>query len=243
MKQDTAIKLPEEEEKETLRVDRIKSHFEEEAQEFDGIIVKLIPNYLKMVEALTSIINIPEESKFSMVDLGCGTGTISKAVKDRFPDVNITCVDIAGNMLEIAKNKLGGDVTSIQADFNSFEFPDKYDVVVSSLALHHLESDSDKLGFYKKIFSALNNNGIFINIDVVLGSDDSIQVFYMKKWKEFMSESVSEDEINNKWLVNYYAEDRPAKMISHLDMLRSCGFSSVDVVYKHFNFAVYSGRR
>jgi hypothetical protein len=39
-----------------------------------------------------------------------------------------------------------------------------------------------------------------------------------------MSKSVSEDEINNKWLVNYYAEDRPAKMISHLDMLRECGF-------------------
>ena len=226
-----------------MRTERIKLHFEEEALEFDSTIVKLIPDYLKMVEVLTSAINIPDDSSFSMIDLGCGTGTISKTMKERFPNVNVTCVDIAGKMLEIAKHKVGGNVTCIQADFNNFEFSEKYDVVVSSLALHHLENDSDKLEFYKKIFSALTDNGIFINIDVVLGSDDAIQELYMKKWKAFMSKSVSEDEINNKWLVNYYAEDRPAKMISHLDMLRDCGFSSVDVIYKYFNFAVYTGKK
>lgn len=226
-----------------MRTERIKLHFEEEAREFDSIIIKLIPNYLKMVEVLTSAINIPDDSSFSMIDLGCGTGTISKAVKERFPNVNITCVDIAGKMLEIAKDKIGGNVTCIQADFNNFEFPEKYDVIVSSLALHHLENDNDKLDFYKKIYSALTDNGTFINVDVVLGSDDYIQELYMKKWKAFMSKGVSEDEINNKWLMNYYAEDRPAKMMSHLDMLMDCGFSSVDVIYKYFNFAVYTGKK
>jgi tRNA (cmo5U34)-methyltransferase len=226
-----------------MRMDRVKTHFEDEAEEFDTIIKKLIPNYSEMVDILVSSIPYAKESKFSMIDLGCGTGTISKSVKDVFPNVTSTCVDIAEKMLLIAKEKINGKVVPIQADFNRFEFPDKYDLVVSSLALHHLENDADKLCFYKKIYSAMNDGGIFINIDVVLGSDDSLQKLYMEKWKGFMSKNVSAEEIEDKWLKNYYMEDRPAKLITHLEMLKECGFPCVDVLYKYFNYAVYTGKK
>jgi len=226
-----------------MRTDRIKKHFEEEANEYDMIIQKLIPHYKQMIDALVSVIPFSEESVFSMIDLGCGTGTISKSVKQKYPNTDITCVDIAGKMLEIAKDKIGGSVNCIQADFNNFEFPRKYDLVVSSLALHHLENDDHKLAFYEKIFSSLNKNGVFINIDVVLGSDNDIQEVYMEKWKDFMRSKVSDDEINNKWLPTYYAEDRPAKLTAHLDMLNKSGFSCVDVIYKYYNYTVYTGKK
>ena len=157
-----------------MRTDRVKNHFEEEAKEYDLIIQNLIPNYNEMIESLVSIIPFSEETAFSMIDLGCGTGTISKSVKARFPKANVTCVDIAEKMLEIAKVKIGGDAILINADFNEFEFPHQYDLIVSSLALHHLETDNDKRAFYRKIFSSLAQGGAFINIDVVLGSDDNV---------------------------------------------------------------------
>ena len=229
--------------KTTMATDRIKAHFEEEAKEFDEIIQKLIPHYNEMIDALVSVINFPKESKFSMMDLGCGTGTISKAVRNKFPHAKVTCVDIAGKMLEIAKDKIGGDVKCIQADFNSFVFTERYDLIVSSLALHHLESDDDKLRFYKKIHSALNSGGLFVNIDVVLASDEDLQKVYMEKWLEYMARNVSEEEIDGKWLPNYYAEDRPTKMISHVEMLKKCGFTATDVVYKYYNFAVYCAKK
>jgi tRNA (cmo5U34)-methyltransferase len=224
-------------------MDRIKEHFEDEAEVFDATIRKLIPNYSEMVDILVSAIPFSKERDFSMIDLGCGTGTISKSVSGVFPNAKITCVDIAENMLEISKEKLGGGVTFIRADFNDFEFSDKYDLVVSSLALHHLENDADKLNFYKKIYSATNAGGTFINIDTVLGSDDFLHGFYKEKWKEFMSKNVSAEEIENKWLKNYYAEDRPATTVAHLDMLRECGFPCVDIIYKYFNFAVYTAKK
>ncbi|MCL2339721.1 MAG: class I SAM-dependent methyltransferase, partial [Actinomycetia bacterium] len=161
-----------------MAIDRVKKHFEEEAQEFDTIIQKLIPNYDEMIAALVSIIPFSKEHTFSLIDLGCGTGTVSKAIKDKYPNVQITCVDIAGQMLDIAKEKVGGDPNCIQADFYGFDFPKKFDLIVSSLALHHLETDDDKFEFYKKIYAALNTGGMFINIDVVLGSDDSLQSVY-----------------------------------------------------------------
>ena len=225
-----------------MRIDRIKNHFEEEAKEYDTIIQKLIPYYNQMVEALVSVIPFAKESVFSVIDLGCGTGTISKSVKNKFPNVNITCVDISRNMLEIAKNKIGGNVNCIQADFNSFNFPQKYDLVVSSLALHHLENDSDKLEFYRKIHASLNPGGVFVNIDVVLGSDDFIQELYIKKWREFMEKSISAEDIDGKWLPNFYAEDRPAKLTTHLNMLSECGFTDIDVICKYYDVAVYKAK-
>jgi len=226
-----------------MRIDRIKNHFEQEAKEYDKIIQKIIPYYNQMVEALVSVIPFEKDSVFSAIDLGCGTGTISKSVKNIFPNVNITCVDISGNMLEIAKNKIGGTVNCIQADFNSFNFPQKYDLVVSSLALHHLENDSDKMEFYRKIHTSLNPGGVFINIDVVLGSDDFIQKMYIKKWREFMEKSISAEEIERKWLPNYYAEDRPAKLTTHLNMLGVCGFIDVDVICKYYDVVVYMAKK
>jgi tRNA (cmo5U34)-methyltransferase len=227
----------------SMTTERIKAHFEEEAKEFDIIIQKLIPGYNEMIDALVSIVPFSQEDAFSVIDLGCGTGTVARSVKDRFPNVSVTCVDIAEKMLRIAEKKIGGDVRCIHADLNSFDFAEKYDLIVSSLALHHLESDDDKLAFYKKVYSALPPNGLFINIDVVLGSSEELQSVYMKKWIEFMSEKVSAEEIAEKWLPNYYAEDRPTGMIRHLEMLKSCGFSCVDVVCKHYNFAVYCAEK
>ena len=226
-----------------MRINRIKKHFEEEAKEYDIIIQKIIPYYNQMVEALVSVIPFTKESAFSVIDLGCGTGTISKAVKNEFPNVNITCVDISGNMLEIAKNKIGGNVNCIQADFNSFNFPQKYDLIVSSLALHHLENDSDKLEFYRKIYASINQGGVFVNLDVVLGSDDFIQEMYIKKWRKFMEKSISADEIDGKWLPNFYAEDRPAKLTTHLNMLKVCGFTDIDVICKYYDVAVYTAKK
>ncbi|MCL1971968.1 MAG: class I SAM-dependent methyltransferase [Endomicrobia bacterium] len=219
-------------------IDRIKVHFEEEAKEFDSIIQKLIPHYNDMIEALVSVIPFAKDSSFSIIDLGCGTGTIAKEIKSNFKNADITCVDISPNMLEIAKTKAGSG-KYIQADFNSFAFPEKYDLIVSSLALHHLENDNAKLEFYKKIYEALTPDGVFINIDVVLGEDDIIQNAYMEKWKSFMRKNVSKQEITDKWLPNYYAEDRPAQLMTHIDMLKKSGFSIVDIIYKYYNFSVY----
>ena len=126
-------------------MDRVQRHFEEEAIEYDNIIKNLIPNYKTMVDILVSLLPYENEQSFDMIDLGCGTGTISKAVRDAFPAARITCVDIAANMLGIAGQKVGKAAKMIQADFNTVDFPQKYDAAVASLALHRLETDGDKL--------------------------------------------------------------------------------------------------
>jgi len=226
-------------------MDDIKRHFEDEAREFDEIIVRLIPEYPRMVEALVAAIPFDHSTPVRVIDLGCGTGTVAACVLDSFPNAQVICLDLAGNMIAMAQAKLAHypGVRYVVSDFNAFDFYGKYDVVVSSLALHHLVTDEDKRNFYRRIYNALPSGGVFYNADVVLGSSDFLQDVYMKQWLNFMSREVSQDEIEHKWIPKYQAEDRPAKLIDQLKWMAEIGFADVDVVWKYYNFAVYGGVR
>lgn len=222
-------------------MDRVKQHFEEEARDFDRIISTLIPDYSRMVEALVSALPFNSSSRPEVIDLGCGTGTVSQAVLAAFPNAHVTCLDLAENMIAMAQTKLSGypGIRFIVGDFTTFE--GEYDVVISSLALHHLATDEHKRSFFQRIYSRLNAGGVFYNGDVVLASSDFLQAAYMNQWRAFMRRKISSEEIENKWIAKYHAEDHPAKLAAQLAWLTGIGFADVDVIWKRYNFAVYGG--
>jgi tRNA (cmo5U34)-methyltransferase len=226
-------------------MDKIKQHFEDEAREFDRIIVTLIPEYARMVEALISAIPFDRSTPLRVIDLGCGTGTVAAYVLDAFPNAKVTCLDLAENMIAMAQVKLARHplVRYVVGDFSAFDSDDGYDVVVSSLSLHHLVTNEDKRNFYRRIYNSLASGGVFYNADVVLGSNDFLQEVYMKQWRNFMSRNLSKDEVEGKWIPKYQAEDRPARLIDQLEWMTEIGFVDVDVIWKCYNFAVYGGVR
>jgi len=222
-------------------MDRIKQHFEEEARDFDRIILTLIPDYPRMVEALVAALPFERAEPIRVIDLGCGTGTVAQNILDAFPNANVTCLDLAENMIALARAKLARypGVRFAVGDFTTFD--GEYDVVISSLALHHLATDEHKRSFYRRIYDRLGPGGAFYNGDVVLASSDLLQEAYMYQWRAFMRRNISDDEIENKWIAKYQAEDHPAKLVDQLAWLSAIGFAEVDVVWKHYNFAVYGG--
>ena len=226
-------------------LENVKEHFEEEAEEFDKTILKLIPMYSEMIDSMISAIPFESPDKFKVLDLGCGTGNVTKAIKERFPMANISCIDIADNMIQMAKIKLE-DYTDIEyytGDFSEFDFDEKYDVIVSSLALHHIKTDEDKKSFYSKIYAALKEGGVFLNSDVVLGSNEKLNQIYRKKWIDFMLLNLPEEEVRKKWLPKQIEEDFPAPLNNHLKWLGETGFNDIDVVWKYYGLVVYCGTR
>ena len=224
-------------------VENVKKHFEEEAPEFDGLILKLIPYYKELTDALVSAIPFDRLQPVTVLDLGCGTGTVALNILKAFPNARITCLDFAANMIDMARAKLSTypQTRFVVGDFRNFEFSESYQVVVSSLALHHLETDEEKRGCYQKIHDALAPGGCFYNADVVLASGEHLQDVYMEKWTEYMGRKVPREEIENTWLPKYRDEDRPAKLMEQLSWLSAIGFLQVDVLWKYYNFAVYGG--
>jgi len=221
----------------------IKEHFETEAFEFDSQIIKIIPYYEQMITALIDSVQFKPFAAIRIIDLGCGTGTVAKRLGDKFPNSTIVCLDIASKMIEIAKYKLSDrkNTEFIVGDFSKIEFKEPFDVVVSSLALHHIQTDEEKKEFYTKIYKVLTNSGQFLNADVVLATTDYQQNINMNRWIDYMNKSVPMDEIQQRWLPAHKTEDRPSILMEQLKWLDEIGFENVDVIWKYYNFSVYGG--
>ena len=222
-------------------MNKIKNHFEKEAAEFDQIMLMLSPYYPQMVDAVVSMALAKVKGPARVLDLGCGSGNISAQMLAKNDQLQITCLDISDNMLDLARNRLSSFkiIDYINAKVEDYAFDGVYDVVISSLALHHVQEDSVKQEMYKRIYSCLNEGGAFFNADITTTDDPHWQEVYTQKWKDFMLKSVSLDEIENKWVPRHEEYDSPKHLTNELDMLKQAGFKQTDVAWKYFMTTVY----
>jgi len=227
-------------------MNQTKHLFEEKAKEFDSVIPLIIPFYNKIFEILLDSIPFQKQNSVRVLDIGCGTGTLARIIKDRFPFSHITCVDFAENMIEIAKSKLNEfkeDIEFYVGDFNKYETTKKYDVIVSCFALHHIASDEEKIQTYRNIFNNLNENGVFLVADIVLGSNDHINDLNSSRWKEFLYRNFDKNAIEKELLPTYQAGDNPSPIFNHFKWLESSGFQEIEAIWKYFNFAVFGCKK
>ncbi|PNG18711.1 class I SAM-dependent methyltransferase [Streptomyces cahuitamycinicus] len=119
---------------------------------------------LDMVEALVG--TAPR-----VLDLACGTGTITARLLARFPDATSTGVDLDPALLAIAEGTFAGDdrVRLVTADLKDPDWPARlpyasYDAVLTATALHwlHREPLAD---LYGQVAELVRAGGVFMNAD------------------------------------------------------------------------------
>lgn len=94
-----------------------------------------------------------------VLDLGAGTGNTSQTIKTVR---KLICVDVSSKMMELAKTKLDhlANVQYVKADF--FEYfigiVPKFDVIISTYAIHHL-TDAEKYLLFEKCYQHLQPGG------------------------------------------------------------------------------------
>jgi len=88
--------------------------------------------------ALDLIARIPLESPRSIVDLGCGTGNVTRILRERWHGAGITGVDGSPQMLTEAR-KVESNIAWDQIDVAAWNPPEKFDLVFSNAALHWLD--------------------------------------------------------------------------------------------------------
>lgn len=96
-----------------------------------------------------------------VLDLACGTGTISKLLCDN--GYEVTGMDISEEMLIVAQEKCQNRVRFFKGDISTFSLPEKFDYCVCLLdSLNHLENISAVKSCFECVSNTLNENGLFI---------------------------------------------------------------------------------
>jgi tRNA (cmo5U34)-methyltransferase len=222
--------------------EKIITEFDNISSSYDRQREQLIPCFQDFYNSSVAIAEVDTERP-NILDVGAGTGLFSSFFLCKFPKAKLTLIDISDKMLEVAKQRFRGyaNIKYIVADYSEYDFTEKYDIIISALSIHHL-TDEQKEEFYKKCYSILKNNGVFINADQILGNTKYLDSIYKKQWKSSVEQSgLSKEEI----LAGYerIKFDKEATLYQQLTWLREAGFSDVDCVYKYYHFAVMFGRR
>ena len=107
-----------------------------------------------------------------VLDVGCGTGTLAIAASQAAGEVH--GIDPSPEMIELAEKKAarGGRNVRFQAGvIEALPYPDgEFDLVLSTLMLHHLPDDVKRKGF-TEVLRVLKPGGRFLAVDFGSSTD------------------------------------------------------------------------
>ncbi|MDB4433246.1 class I SAM-dependent methyltransferase [bacterium] len=217
----------------------VEEAFDEAAPEYDAWVRQALPTYEELFSVAVEVIPHPADAPISVADLGAGSGLFSDRVFSTFPDAQFTLYDTSRKMLDIARERFAGHsdrFTFVEERLEHFSETQRFDLVISSLAIHHLEN-AEKQSLFRQVFAALRPGGAFINVDQVRG-DPPFGDLYWSTWLSKVRESGAPEPRIQQSVRRRRELDRDAGLVEQLDWLQRAGFDA-DCIYKHYFIAVF----
>ena len=123
-----------------------------------------------------------------VLDIGCGTGTLTLMIKKAYPNSIITGLDGDPQVLNIAREKSRGmDILWEEGLASSIPYPDSiFDKVVTSLVIHHLTT-ADKRRAIKEMHRVLKPGGELHILD--FGAPHSLVTRFMTMYMRRLEEA------------------------------------------------------
>lgn len=216
----------------------IKEQFNLIAEEYDKNRRKFIPCFEDYYINTTDFIAANIEKPKRILDLGAGTGLLSYYWYRRFPAAEYVLVDIADDMLEIAKKRFAGiDTVSYDVlDYLNGLPNGSFDTIVSALSIHHLEND-EKSRLFANIHDKLPVGGLFVNYDQFCAGQQEMNEWFDSYWESQLYKSGLTDNDILLWKERRKL-DRECSVEDEVEMLKKCGFKTVKCVYSCRKFSV-----
>lgn len=216
----------------------IEKQFNLIADEYDNNRRKFIPCFDDFYQGATKFIvsNIAKPKR--ILDLGAGTGLLSYFWFQHYPTSEYVLVDIAEEMLDIARKRFSGiNNVSYQILNYSNELPNgTFDIVASALSIHHLENE-DKLNLFARIYDILPNGGLFVNYDQFCAGQSEMDHWFDSYWEKQLANSGLTDHDIELWKERRKL-DRECSVEQEMEMLYKCKFKAVKCVYSYQKFSV-----
>ena len=144
-----------------------------------------------------------------ILDLGCGTGNLTAAALQHFPQAQLHALDVSGEILRECANRFAGkaNVHYHQQDFNFLDFPDaSFDLIISAIAIHHI-TDPEKVKLYARLHALLKPGGIFVLWTKPASATTEIYNKHIARWQQEAFKLGSTQQNWDMWMQHQTAHD------------------------------------
>jgi malonyl-CoA O-methyltransferase len=99
---------------------------------------------------------LPEKALSKILEIGCGTGFVTELLLHKYPQSQIHVTDISRDMLHYTQQRFIGykNLTFSVQDGENLNVDQKYDLVISSMAVQWFENPNATLNGYKNILTS-----------------------------------------------------------------------------------------
>ena len=129
---------------------------------------------------------LPEDGKVKRIlDMGCGIGQMTVALKERFPDAEVWGIDVGAPMVRYAHlraNKLGVGANFAQRLAEDTKFPDNYFDIVTSYIMHHELPAEITRKVIAEAQRVTRPGGVYYPIDFMSGGNKSPARMMYGRW-------------------------------------------------------------
>ena len=231
-----------------------KSSVEEIRQRFDGDVerfsnletgqVATIDSPLGMELITAASLAVTPDAK-SALDIGCGAGNYCVKLLGRRPGLDVTLLDLSRPMLDRAVSRTlaagARTATPIQGDVREVELDEsRFDIVMAASTLHHLRSDEQWHQVFSKVFRCLRPGGSFWIFDLLEHDQPGVQELMWTRYGQYLV-SIGGESYRDKVFAYVDREDTPRSIMFQIDVLRSSGFSSIQILHKTSCFGAFGG--
>jgi len=228
---------------------------EKRVASYDSDMEIMHPLRSKMADILLEVLPWARTKALRAVDLGAGTGLLTKRFLDTFRHASVVAVDGAAAMIDLCRSRVGrtaGRVEYLIADFRAIPAarlaPGSVDVVFSAYALHHL-TRQEKSGLIAQSLVWLKPGGWFLNADLVVARDPQVEQRIQDLREEGIVNRASGDprfetrSATRKYLADLERNDhdQPLTLEDDLETAREAGLRSAEVFWKEYREAVWGG--
>ena len=224
---------------------------------YDADMAVMHPNRSRMVEIALEVLPFGREEPLQALDIGVGTGYFTAKFLEAFPLASVHALDGAEAMIELARERLGRRQQNVM--FSVGDFRDlgrilagqRFDVVFSSYALHHLARD-EKRSVVADAVSLLRPGGWLLNADLVVAESARLEERIQDiRLRGIVQRAATGDprfadyDTTRRYLDEMEAEegDQPITLEEDLLVLREAGLEDVAAFWLEYREAVTGGRR
>ncbi|MCW0223966.1 carboxy-S-adenosyl-L-methionine synthase CmoA [Campylobacter lari] len=210
------------------------------ASVFDDMVARSVPFYAQNLKLITQLITHFAPQNAKICDLGCSTASLLLALFEKRKDLQLSGVDNAKAMLDIARNKtsaFGARVDFYEQNLDEFSFF-KNDVFVATYTMQFIRPPK-RQEIIDNIYQNLNDGGIFIMSEKILYEDVKISkkmIEIYENYKQDQGYSKLEIATKREALENILI---PYTQNENINMLKNSGFKIIESVFKWVNFETF----